>query len=296
MVLLVTTPTGNTGKHVLAAALAAQEPTRVLVRDPQRLDPDLLASIEVVQGDLRNRESLRRALTGIDTAFYCVPQSADAPDVGAYYREFSEPFAAEAASAGLRRVVTVSGGDDSDDARGPGAALRDTERALNTVVGAARHIRCGYFMENLLWQAQTIAHAAKFTLPLPPHVPLAWIAAQDIGAAAAELMLDDSWSKINAVEAYGPTKLTCTDAAKVLTAALEFNVVYEATDPNTWVNDLQRYGVGAAMATSLKDMFAEIEHGRDMGGTAHNPVKCPTTLQTWAQTSLRPVIEGIEQH
>jgi uncharacterized protein YbjT (DUF2867 family) len=35
--LLVTTPTGNSGRHVLALALASSQKVRVLVRDPSKL-------------------------------------------------------------------------------------------------------------------------------------------------------------------------------------------------------------------------------------------------------------------
>ena len=39
-------------------------------------------------------------------------------------------------------------------------------------------------MENLLWQAQSLAHASIFSLPLAPDVPLAFVAAADIGTHA----------------------------------------------------------------------------------------------------------------
>lgn len=290
---LVTTPTGNTGRHVLHAAVDAGAATRVFVRDPGRLDPADRAAVEVVTGDLRDPHTLRTALDGIDTAFFCVPQSADAADVGDYYRSFSEPFAAAAAAAGVRRVVTISGGDEDDDAGGPGAALRDTERVIDAAVAHTGHIRCGYFMENLLWQAESIAYGSRFFLPIDRDVPLAWVAAGDIGAVAGRYLLDPDWTGRVITEAYGPAKVTCDEAAKLLSVALERDVTYVAAEPDAWVADLVRYGVGPAMAASLRDMFVEISRGRDMGRAPDNPADCPTTLPQWATVALKPAVDRI---
>jgi len=165
--LLITTPTGHTGSHVLRAALAAAEPIRVLVRDATRLDPAAQSHCEVVEGDLRDAAILRRAMDGVDGVFFCVPQSADPDDVGAYYRSFADPFVHAARAAGIRRVVYISGGDGAGSGgRGPGLALSRVEQAINATGIAARHVRCGYFMENLSYQVQPIARAGLFALPI----------------------------------------------------------------------------------------------------------------------------------
>ena len=90
--LLVTTPTGNTGSAVLKSVLAAGERPRVLLRDPAKLGPETLGQVEVVQGDLHDPDDLARALEGIEGAFFCVPQSPDPDDLSAYYRSFTEPL------------------------------------------------------------------------------------------------------------------------------------------------------------------------------------------------------------
>jgi uncharacterized protein YbjT (DUF2867 family) len=287
MARLVTTPTGNTGRHVLATVREADPDVRVLVRDPARLGA--AAPADVVTGDLRDGQALTRALSDIDAAFFCVPQSPNPDDLLAYYASFAEPFAAAAREAGVARVVTISGGQDESGA-GPGLALRATERTPDTTGANARHIRCGYFMENLLWQAEAIAGAGLFSLPLDPEAPLAFVATRDIGVAAGQLLLDDGWSGVGVRTAYGPRKLVCREAAEILSEALGRPVRYVPAAREAWAAQLQGFGLSHAMAHALKDMFAAIERGEHMGGPDRDPVDCPTTLDAWAREVLAPVI------
>jgi uncharacterized protein YbjT (DUF2867 family) len=67
-VILLTGGTGFVGGHVLRALRAAGRPVRCLVRKPEksRLDRD------VVQGDMTDADSLRRAAEGVDTVVHLV--------------------------------------------------------------------------------------------------------------------------------------------------------------------------------------------------------------------------------
>lgn len=287
---LVTTPTGNTGRHALSAMIVSGKPLRIFVRDAQKLSSDERARCEVVEGDGRDPTALARAMRGIDTAFYCTPQSPNPPQLEAYYRSFAEPFAAAAQAAGVRRVVSISGGDDRPDPRGPGAALRMTERILDAAIPNARHIRCGYFMENLVWQTAPLAFQGSFSLPLPPNIALPFVATADIGQAAGALLADDEWTGTTAVEAYGPERLTCMDAAQRLSEALNAPVRFVAADPARWQQEMISHGLSPAMAEALCDMFDAISQGRDMGGVPVRPLPCPTRLGDWALNVLAPVV------
>jgi uncharacterized protein YbjT (DUF2867 family) len=288
--VLLTTPTGNTGRHALTALLAAGRTVRVLVRDARKLAPEDAKRVEVIEGDGRDVAALEKALIGVDTAFYCTPQSANPPDLDSYYREFAEPFAAAAKVVGLRRVVSISGGDDLPEPKGPGGVLRMTENLLDAVIPNARHVRCGYFMENLLWQVAPLAFQGAFYLPVARATPLPFVAAADIGRAAGALLADDAWTGVQAVEAYGPQSLSCDAAADRLAEALSTPVRFEQADPARWVEEMIGHGLSPAMATSLRDMFDAISEGRDMGGIAKHPLPCPTRLGDWARQTLAPAL------
>ena len=288
--LLITTPTGNTGRAVLQAVLEAGETPRVLVRDPSKLSPEILNRVEVVQGNLHDPRDLERALSGIEGAFFCVPQSPDPEDLSAYYRSFTEPFAQAAKTAGLKRLVAISGGDDQEDNRGPGKQLRESEEVLGTSGASVRFVRCGYFMEQFLWMMYGIVQGGVFALPIAPSVPMPFVAAHDIGRGAAALLLDRTWTGRDTVAAHGPERLTCDEAAQVASQVLSVPVRFQSVTAQQYAASLTPHGVSAAMGQSLGEMFEAISEGRDMGAQAEHELPCPTTLRDWMSTVMKPAV------
>jgi uncharacterized protein YbjT (DUF2867 family) len=71
--LVITTPTGRIGKQVLALLLDHQDPIRVIVRDPIRLDSGVRRRVEICQGSHDDPAVLSRALEGANGLFWLVP-------------------------------------------------------------------------------------------------------------------------------------------------------------------------------------------------------------------------------
>jgi uncharacterized protein YbjT (DUF2867 family) len=104
--VLLTGATGYVGGRLLEALLRDGRRVRCLVRDAGRLDP--AASVQVVEGDVRDPEALARALDGVDVAYYLV-HSLAGDDFEQADRAAAESFAAAAARAGVRRMVYLGG-------------------------------------------------------------------------------------------------------------------------------------------------------------------------------------------
>jgi uncharacterized protein YbjT (DUF2867 family) len=288
--ILITTPTGNTGRAALATVAASGADHRVLVRNASKLPPH---RAEVITGDMRDPQALKQATNGATAAFFCVPQSPNPENLMVWFNGYAQPFAQAAAEAQVQRIVTISGGDAQSGSRGPGAALQANERIMAQTGAAIRHLRCGYFMENLLWQAQALAHAGIFSLPLAPDVPLAFVAAADIGGHAGRLLLERDWHGVSSQEVFGPGPLSCAAVAEVLSDALGRTVRYVPAESKAWSQQMQGHGLSPAMTQALVEMFEDIAAGRDMGGTPARPLSCTTTLEDWARKVLAPAVRGI---
>jgi uncharacterized protein YbjT (DUF2867 family) len=87
---------------------------RCLARDADKLRARVRDSTEVVQGDVLDRISLDRALSGVQTAYYLVHLMSGSNDFEREDRQAAANFGAAAKKAGVRRVIYLGGlGDDS---------------------------------------------------------------------------------------------------------------------------------------------------------------------------------------
>jgi uncharacterized protein YbjT (DUF2867 family) len=80
-----------------------------MARRPEYLRPRVPDGTEVVGGDVFDRESLVRALEGVDTAYYLIHSMASGRSFEEQDRKGASNFAAAARSARVRRVVYLGG-------------------------------------------------------------------------------------------------------------------------------------------------------------------------------------------
>jgi len=108
-VTLLTGATGYVGGRLREALESAGVPLRCLARRPDLLRPRVADDTEVFEGDVLDADSLRRAMAGVDTAYYLVHSMGDEGDFEALERRGARTFAAAARAAGLRRIIYLGG-------------------------------------------------------------------------------------------------------------------------------------------------------------------------------------------
>jgi len=190
MKVLVTGATGNVGRQVVRALGERGIATRAFVRDPGKATSMFGGAVELAVGDLADRDSLDRAMHGVDRLLLAcgnVPGQVD-----------YECAAIDAAkTAGLSRVVKLSSPDPSVDSplifdRWHGEIERHlTSSGLPWVL-----LRPRTYMTNLLAYAETIRQTGKLFAPAGA-ARVTFVDPVDVGAAAAAALVDDGhegWS------------------------------------------------------------------------------------------------------
>lgn len=187
--ILVLAATGGQGRAVTEALLARGAAVRAMVRDPQRESARRLADrgAAVVSGSLSDGASLAAAMDGVAGVF-----AMTTPFEAGVDAEVAQGRAILAA-AGQTRVPhlvfsSVAGADQRS-----GVPHFDSKARIEAelTAGDLPHTILGptYFFDNALGGAERI-HGGALDLPLPSDRPLQQLARADLGAFAAEVLLD----------------------------------------------------------------------------------------------------------
>ncbi|MGH9583558.1 MAG: NAD(P)H-binding protein, partial [Bryobacteraceae bacterium] len=186
----ITGASGNTGRVVAEALLAQGEKVLVIGRDLNRLASFVQKGAEAFVADVADATKLIRAFDGAQGVYAMLPPNRTAEDVRAYQSTISDALALALQKASVPYAVALSSiGADKPDRTGPVVGLHDLEQKLNGITGLnAVYLRAGYFIENLLPQAQVIRTFGKVAGPLRADLQVPMIATRDVGARAAAIL------------------------------------------------------------------------------------------------------------
>jgi len=116
--ILVTGATGFVGGHVVHAIRAAERDVKALVRDPSKTERLRTWDVEIVEGDMTDAASLRRAVEGCDSVVHLVAIRQGPPEqFQAIMVDGTRALLAAAEAAGVGRFVLMSALGTSETTR-----------------------------------------------------------------------------------------------------------------------------------------------------------------------------------
>jgi uncharacterized protein YbjT (DUF2867 family) len=218
---------GAQGGAVVQALLAQGARVRLVARDPRRSPFGGDGRVEVVAGDLDDRDSLRRACDGVTAVYLMMPLAFDYRKMLSWGRN-----AIDAASdSGASRLVFNTGGLVPE--RAVGIPMLDTKVELERYLQQARvpsvTLRGTLFMGNLgaPWSAPTIVHQGVLAYPLPEDLRVSWLSWEEAAAYAVAALARPELAAAKAVfQIGGPEALTGSELAASIARALGRPVEY----------------------------------------------------------------------
>lgn len=293
MTIAVTTPTGNVGSHVVQMLCQAGVRPRLLLRNPERLDADVRDQVELAVGDLRDADYVAESTRGVDAVFWVHPDDWSLPDPDADAERTAEGLAAAMRQNRIARVVFQSSiGAELRHGAGFVDGLARIEQRLDATrdeTGAALlHLRCGYFMTNLLHELDGL-RAGRLTTIRPLDEPMPWVDPRDIATVATVRLLAD-WTGRQVQAVHGPADLTWTEVAAVLSTATGVPIEAQRITDDEECAALRDAGMGEVAVEGIVGMGV----GTRDGFTPEQPrsplTTTPSSLAGWAITHLRPAL------
>ncbi|MFF0490609.1 NAD(P)H-binding protein [Nocardia sp. NPDC004068] len=295
--IVITAPTGNIGRQVLANVLAGDQPVRVIVRDPARLPADVRDRVEIVRGSHGDAEVVARAFDGADTLFWLLPPDFRAPDLHEAFVGFSRPAAEALREAKIQRVVSISalgrGTAHADRAGHVTASLAMDDLLMSTGV-AYRALALPSFMDNLLRQVPAIAEQGMFFDIVDPERKAPTIAVRDIAAIAARLLLDATWTGQREFPALGPEDLSLDDMAAIASDVLGTPVRYKRIPVAALEERMRANGASDAVIRGMVEMMTakDARMDGDIVRTPQHALDAPTTFREWCADTLAPAVRA----
>lgn len=289
--IVITAPTGNIGRRLLSLLVEATsgEPLRVVVRDPSRLPEAISERVEVVTGSHGDAETVDRAFAGADAVFWLVPPDGSVPPDQAY-RGFTRPAARAFAAHGVGHVVGVSALGRGTPLAGE-AGLVTASLAMDDLIAgsgvAYRALACPSFYENLLEEAESLRERGVFTDTAAADRKAPLVAAADIAATAARLLLDRSWSGTGSVPVLGPQDLSPDDLARIMSEELGRPVRYRRESLDDLRSTMLGYGLDAAFVEGMVEMKRAKDQGLD--AVPGRSPRAGTGFAQWCADVLKPL-------
>ncbi|SDT33627.1 NmrA family NAD(P)-binding protein [Microlunatus soli] len=288
--IVLTGATGQIGAVVLRSLLDRGEKVRVVVRDADRLPTDLRDQVDVVVGSHADRSVIDQALDGAEALFWLPPSNPTATSPYEAYVTASVPAADAVVRHSVPRVVTVSAlGQQVQTYAGHVSASHAMDDLFASTGADLRVLAMPTFMDNLLRQRAAIGKGFV-TGTLPADLRMPWVATRDIGAVAAEVLADHSWTGQQIVEVMGPEDLSYNDVAKVLSDVLGTPIRFVPGDRAADVETMISFGLSPAMAESAMAMDRAAERGINNAATRTPQNATPTTLREFAEKVLKPAV------
>ncbi|MDQ7808754.1 NAD(P)H-binding protein [Amycolatopsis sp. A133] len=294
--IVITAPTGNIGRHLLSllveAAPAHGEELRVVVRDPARLPGPVRERVEVVTGSHGDAVTADRAFAGADAVFWLVPPDASTTPEEAY-SGFTRPAARAFAAHGVGHVVGVSALGRGTPLAGRAGLVTASLAVDDLIAGsgvAYRALANPSFFENLLEEAGSIREHGVFTDTVAADRPAPLVAAADIAATAAGLLLDRSWTGTGSVPVLGPQDLSPDDLARIMTEELGRPVRYRRQPLGELRSALLAHGLDEEFVEGMVAMKRAKDEGLDAGAVRSPHAIAATTFAQWCAHTLKPAV------
>lgn len=236
--ILVTGPTGKTGRRTVEQLIRDGQPVRVFAHSDNDASKYLRTiGAEVVFGNLLDYQAIRAALEGIDSAYLCYP-------VRPGLIEATAIFAEAASDAHVGTIVNMSQICAKREAKSHAAFNHwVAERLLDRTGIAITHLRPTFFAEWFampgLLSAVKEGHV-RFPFANGTHAP---IAAEDQARFIAEILQRPAPHAGKTYDLCGPEQRSYRDWFEELAGILGKEIRYEVTSENetrnvfeTWFN------------------------------------------------------------
>ena len=257
--------TGKVGGATAEHLLTHGKEVRALVRNREKASNWANQGVELVDGDWNDSAAIERALEGVEGAFVMLPAVwAPSPDFKEAKGVIANYVEALTRAAPPRVVALSSMGANRTSGLGMITALSLMEQGFRDLASPIAFVRAGGFFENFLYGLHV---AQGGTLPVyynPTNRKSTMVAAKDIGAEAATLLIGPAWSGRRIVEL--GSMVSADEVAAQLGEVMQRDVKAFTVPRAGWPAAFEQFGIPKGQTGPAEAMFEAVNAGwMDLG-------------------------------
>jgi uncharacterized protein YbjT (DUF2867 family) len=293
--IAITTPTGNIG-HSLTQRLLDQggHELILLARSPDKLKQEQAKGAKIVQGDLEDAASVKKATQGADALFFLCPPSFSVSNYRDYYSKLAKAGADAVKANTIKHTVLLSSvGAHLPDGTGPILGLHDAEKIFAQATQGLTILRPGGFMENYLEHLDSIKNMNSIFMPLSGDVTLPMIATVDIAERAARVITGPAPKQPKIVSLHGPRDYSLDECARIISQVIGKEVKHVQVPPAKAKEAMIAMGATEAVADTMLEMEAGFQAGKITDEVKRSPeTTTPTAFEIFVKDVLAPVLRA----
>ncbi len=279
----VTGSTSQIGGAVVRALLAEGRQVRALYRREKNAAGLQALGAEAFQAPIEDSSKMEAAFRGMEGVFLMTPPFLDAPNPRGEHAMALAAIAHAVQASHVPTVVMLSS-IGAQLSKGTGTILEqhDMEQTLLPLARASAALRTGRWMESLLPLLDQARETGKLPAGVPVDLALPMVAARDIGAAAARLLLEGREGR-RIVELEGPERYAPADAARLFSEKLGRPVTAETLAAEARLALFAAIGCTPGAASGMAEMEDGFSSGLIAfeGGPGGEHEQGQTTLEAW---------------
>ena len=293
---VITGATGHTGSLIAETLLAKGEKVRVIGRSKERLERFVAKGAEPFAADVKDREAMTKAFDGARAVYAMVSSDPHAEDFRADQEQVTDSLAAAIEKSGVPYAVCLSSlGADKPERVGPVNGLHSFEQKIQAIANLnALILRPAYFMENNLMQVKVIQTMNTMGGLLKGDLAFPQIATRDIGAFAADALLQLKFTGKTTRELLGQRDVSMKETAAAFGKAIGKSGLGYSQFPGFAVEmAMKQMGVSGSTVKVMVEMIDAINSGWMKPlepRSAENTT--PTSIETFATEVFAPAFQG----
>ena len=259
---LITGVSGRTGSQIAAELLSKREQVRVLVRNDKDANLWSERGAEIAFGDFFDANSLKSALSGVDSAYIMTPPLAQSHDLMKDRSIIEANIVGACKESQIQHIVCLSAfGAHLNAGTGQIVGLHKMENTFAAAEINFVSLRAAYFMEN--WDpsiAKAINEGSLGSFIKRTDLEIEQVSTADIARCAIECLNQTTLGN-RCISVAGPAAYSAIDVAAAMSEALLREIKAVGIPEENWWNIWQGLGWTVNRCELYQEFFNSISSG-----------------------------------